>query len=405
MLSGVSQPLRLSVLDQTPVSAGFTPTDALKNSLDLARHVDKLGFTRLWYAEHHANDLLACTAPEILIARAAAETTRIRVGSGGIMLSHYAPLKVAEVFRTLHAMFPGRIDLGIGRASGGGQMETYALRRNREVPQAEDFPQQLAELRSFLNPIRWVPNTETKEPHPFGRIRVAPHAAGAPDLWLLGSSMWSSVMASNEGLPYAFAHFFSGQNTRFAIEHYRRNFHASSYANDGRKTPEATIAIGVICAPTQDEAEHLHASVRLMQKRVREDDRRPVASPEDAVKELETKAQAASALPGFPGAAVDKLDGEFPRYVVGSPEAVRDQLLHIAAELELQELMVNTIVHSPRGEAAQLLVVGGGLRPELTPLTPDPNRRILGDAGWSSPVARWAHNPKVAGSNPAPATN
>src|ERR1700759_1737555 len=146
--------LRLSVLDQSPVPAGCTPADALSNSLDLARHVGRLGYTRLWYSEHHAMDLLAGTAPEILVARAAAATERIRVGSGGVMLPHYSPYKVAEVFRTLEAMFPGRIDLGIGRAPGGGQLEALALKRDRDVPQRDDFPQQMAELRAYLEPRR-----------------------------------------------------------------------------------------------------------------------------------------------------------------------------------------------------------------------------------------------------------
>ena len=141
-------PLRLSVLDQSPVAEGSTPAQALARSLDLAQHADALGYTRLWYSEHHAMDLLACTAPEILIGRAAAATRRIRVGSGGIMLPHYSPLKVAEVFRTLHAMFPERIDLGIGRAPGGGQLEAYARRRARTSPQAAAGQQRLAALRA-----------------------------------------------------------------------------------------------------------------------------------------------------------------------------------------------------------------------------------------------------------------
>ncbi|MEO6922252.1 MAG: MsnO8 family LLM class oxidoreductase, partial [Bryocella sp.] len=190
---------------------------ALANSLDLAKHVDALGYTRLWYSEHHAMDLLACTAPEILVTRAAAETRRIRVGSGGVMLPHYAPLKVAEVFRTIHAMFPGRIDLGVGRAPGGGQLEAYALRRERTAQVRDDFPQQLAELRAFLDPTRWAMYVDARGPHPFAKIRVSPDAPGAPRLWLLGSSMWSSATAAQEGLPYAFAHFFSGQGTRDAI--------------------------------------------------------------------------------------------------------------------------------------------------------------------------------------------
>jgi len=334
--------LRISVLDQSPVLAGSTPAQALANSLDLARHVDALGYHRLWYSEHHAMDLLACTAPEILITRAAAETKRIRVGSGGIMLPHYAPLKVAEVFRTLHAMFPDRIDLGIGRAPGGGQLEAYALRRDRNAPQKDDFPQQLAELRAFLDPSRWSMYADAKGPHPFSKIRVAPDAPGSPQIWLLGSSMWSSVTAAQESLPYAFAHFFSAQGTREAISHYQRSFVPTA----AMQAPEAAIAIGVICADTHEEAEHLHASVRLLQRRIRMDDRRPVAAPGDALRELAELPTAPNPLFPFTAGPLDQPETEFPRYVVGTPAEVHDQLLHITRELELNELIVNTITHS-----------------------------------------------------------
>jgi len=333
----MSNPLRLSVLDQSPVPAGFTPSDALNNSLSLAQHVDKLGYTRLWYSEHHAMDLLACTAPEILIARSAAATTRIRLGSGGIMLPHYAPLKVAEVFRTLHAMFPNRIDLGIGRAPGGGQLEAYALRRNRDAAQKDDFPKQLAELRAFLHPERFPAD------HPFRNIRVMPSAPGGPDTWLLGSSMWSAVTAAQEGLPYAFAHFFSPIQTRQAIEYYKNNFQPSS----DRAQPEATLAIGVICAPTQEEADHLHTSVRLLQRRIRMDDRRPVATPEDALPELSATPTAPNPLIPFTAGSFDAPEeGEWPRYLVGTPDKVARQLRNLAADLNLGELIINTITHS-----------------------------------------------------------
>jgi len=338
-----TKPLRLSVLDQSPVPAGSTPAQALANSLDLARHVDALGYTRLWYSEHHSMDLLACTAPEILITRAAAATSRIRVGSGGVMLPHYAPLKVAEVFRTLHAMFPGRIDLGIGRAPGGGQLEAYALKRDRQSPTRDDFPQQLAELRAFLDPTRWEALGDARGPHPFSRIRVAPDAPGAPDIWLLGSSMWSAVTAAQEGLPYAFAHFFSPIQTRQAIEYYQRNFQPST----ARTTPEATLAIGVICAPTQAEADLLHASVRLLQRRIRMDDRRPVATPEDALRELAAQPQAPNPLLAFTAGSLDAPeDNEWPRYLVGTPDKVAAQLRGLATELNLNEVIVNTITHS-----------------------------------------------------------
>jgi luciferase family oxidoreductase group 1 len=337
----MSSTLRLSVLDQSPVPAGSTPAQALANSLDLARHVDRLGYTRLWYSEHHAMDLLACTAPEILIARAAGETSRIRVGSGGIMLPHYSAFKVAEVFRTLHAMFPNRIDLGIGRAPGGGQLESYALRRNRKAPATDDFPQQLAELRAFLHPERFP---ELLGPdHGFAHIRVSPDAPGAPDIWLLGSSMWSAVTAAQEGLPYAFAHFFSPIQTRQAIEYYQRNFQPSP----DRAKPEATLAIGVICADTDEEAQHLHSSVRLLQRRIRMDDRRPVAAPYDALRELAALPTAPNPLIPFTAGSFDAPEeNEWPTYFVGTPQKVAAQLRGLASELHLGELIINTITHS-----------------------------------------------------------
>ncbi|MDE1163217.1 MAG: LLM class flavin-dependent oxidoreductase [Acidobacteriaceae bacterium] len=339
----MASPIRLSVLDQTPVPDGFTPSDALANSLDLAQHIDQLGYTRLWYSEHHAMDLLACTAPELLITRAASFTKNIRIGSGGVMLPHYSPLKVAELFRTLTAMFGDRIDLGIGRAPGGGQLEAFALKRDRESPAKDDFPQQLAELRAFIDNTRWENYKDARGPHPFSRIHVAPDSPIQPRLWLLGSSMWSSVTASQEGLPYAFAHFFSAQGTREAITYYQRNF----TANDKLAKPEATIAIGAIVAPTQEEADYLHASVRLLQRRIRQDDRRPVATPDDALRELNTS-PAAPSNPLWPitTGKLDEPETEFPRYVVGTPDKVRDELLRIARELELNELIVNTITHS-----------------------------------------------------------
>jgi luciferase family oxidoreductase group 1 len=338
--------LKLSVLDQSPVPAGFTPTDALNNSLALAQHADELGYHRLWYSEHHAMALLACSAPEILIARAAAATSRIRVGSGGIMLPHYSAYKVAEVFRTLHAMFPGRIDLGIGRAPGGGQLEAHALRRYRQAPPPDDFPQQLAELRAFLDPARWAAFTAangSNGPHPYSQILTAPDSPGAPDIWLLGSSMWSAVTAAQEGLPYAFAHFFSPIQTRQAITYYQQNFQPSA----DRTTPVATLCIGVICAETDAEAQHLHASVRLLQRRIRTNDRRPVATPEDALLELGAPGPDFGTREFRQTGSLDAPEeGEYPRYLVGSPDRVALQLRNLATDLNLNELIINTITHS-----------------------------------------------------------
>lgn len=354
--------LCLSVLDQSPVAAGSTPGQALAHSLELAQHVDRLGYTRLWYSEHHAMAMLACTAPEILITRAAAATQRIRVGSGGIMLPHYSAFKVAEVFRTLHAMFPGRIDLGIGRAPGGGQLESYALRRTRQGPQPDDFPQQLAELQAYLHPERFsTMAAHSGQEHPFRNVLVSPAAPGAPDLWLLGSSMWSAVTAANEGLPYAYAHFFSAQGTRQAIEYYQRNFIPNPNTPDAGAPqpgappqtsgtpparPRATLAIGVICAPTQEEAELLHSSVRLLQRRIRLGDRRPVAAPEDALRELQARPEPPNPLASFTAGSYDEPDEEWPRYLVGTPDRVVARLRGLANELHLDELIINTITHS-----------------------------------------------------------
>src|SRR5437899_3709556 len=176
-------PLRLSVVDQSPVSAGSTASGALHNTIDLARLTERLGYTRYWIAEHHAMQSLASPAPEVLIARVAAETSSMRVGSGGVLLPHYSPLKVAETFRMLHALYPGRIDLGVGRAPGGSPLETYALQRYRgQQLSSDDFPQQMLELLAFLN-------RDFPAKHPFSRLTVSPDMPGCPEIWLLGSSM------------------------------------------------------------------------------------------------------------------------------------------------------------------------------------------------------------------------
>jgi luciferase family oxidoreductase group 1 len=313
--------LKLSVLDQSPVPEGSTPAQALQNSIELARLVDELGYSRFWMSEHHAMDTLACTAPEVMLARIGAETRRIRIGSGGIMLPHYTSLKVAECFRMLHALYPGRVDLGIGRAPGGGPVEALALKRERKTRMLDDFPEQVSELLAFLG-------HDFPAGHPFAGIRVSPDMPGGPDVWMLGSSMWSAAAAVEFGLPYSFAHFFSPVHTRAAIETYKRGFSPSKY----RSESEATVAVGVICAETQEEAEFLASSVRLLQRRIRQGDRRPIASPEDATRDLRLMGD------------MPMEEGEWPRYFAGTPVRVREQLEQMAGELEIGELIVNTIV-------------------------------------------------------------
>ena len=203
-------------------------------------------------------------------------------------------------------------------------------------PVPDDFPQQMAELLAYLHPELFPAG------HPFSRMIASPVPAGAPDVWLLGSSMWSAVTAAVEGLPYAFAHFFSPVETRRAIEHYRENFVPSQW----RRQPQATLAIGVIAAQTQAEAERLALPVKLLQRRIRMNDRRPVATPEEAAAELNQLPAAPNPLLAFTQGSYDQPESEFSRYVVGTPDKVRMELERIAGELKLDELIVNTITHS-----------------------------------------------------------
>ena len=345
-MTGKGKGLRLSVLDQSPVAEGSAPSEALQNSIALARRVDELGYHRFWMSEHHAMDLLACTAPEIMLARIGAETKRIRIGSGGIMLPHYTPLKVAEVFRTLYGLYPERVDLGIGRAPGGGPMESMALRRSRKTAMEDDFPEQVTELLAF-------PEDDFPTAHPFAKVKAMPAPVqeekyAGPAVWMLGSSMWSSAAAVEFGLPYSFAHFFSPVKTRDAIEAYTRNFRPGIRL----ERPEATVAVGVICAETQEEAEFMASSVKLLQQRIRLGERKPVASPEDALRELTIR----GVLP--------LEEGEWPRYFVGTPPVVRERLEQMAGELGIGEIIVNTIVwdQKKRIKSYELLAEEFGLK-------------------------------------------
>jgi len=344
--------MKLSVLDQSPVPAGFTPADALRNTISLARAADSLGYERYWIAEHHAMETLASPAPEILIARVAAETSGIRLGSGGVLLPHYSPLKVAEVFRMLHALYPGRIDLGIGRAPGSGGLEAFALQRDRSHrQQATDFSEQLTELLAFLH-------HDFPAEHPFSQIKVSPEMPGSPEVWLLGSSAWSAGLAAQFGLPYAFAHFIGPEQTVEALAQYRSQFRPSKYLRE----PRAVVTLGAVCADTEAEAERLSSSTKLLIRRIRlGGERRPVPTPEEALKEL-----------GNLGDGADPLQwdaGEWPRYVVGTPAQVSSRLESMARDLHVHELMILTVIHDhgARLHSYELLAKSFGLTRRAEP--------------------------------------
>src|SRR6478736_3035256 len=245
----MSPPLLLSVLDQSPIAEGSSGAQALRNTIDLARLCDELGYHRYWVAEHHGGPMLAGPSPEALIGPIAAATQRIRVGSGGVMLPHYSPFKVAETFSVLAGLYPGRIDLGLGRAAGTDPMTTHALQRDRTHSLPDDFPQQLNELLAYFEGT-------VKVSSPLARLqKVLPGRPETPEPWLLGSSPQSAVWAAARGLPYAFADFINNNGAEIA-DLYRREF------RDGARldAPRTTVAVWALAADTEEEAKNLATS-------------------------------------------------------------------------------------------------------------------------------------------------
>src|SRR5271166_4046571 len=296
--------MRLSVLDQSPIAEGSTGADALHNTLDLAILTDELGYHRYWVAEHHGGPMLASASPEALIGPIASATQSIRVGSGGVMLPHYSPLKVAETFSILAGLFPGRVDLGLGRAAGTDPMTTFALQRDRRQAAPDDFPQQLAELMGYLN-------DELPPDHPFARLAATlPGLPERPAPWLLGSSPQSAIWAAELGLPYAFADFINPKGAEIAAL-YRERFAEHEHA--GRRSQTA-VAVWLICAETDAEARRLAASGRMTFTLLRRGELIAVPPPEKALEFL----AAEDRTPGQPRSE--------RRAVLGSPTTVRAEL-------------------------------------------------------------------------------
>jgi luciferase family oxidoreductase group 1 len=314
-------PLVLSVLDQTPVSEGSTGADALRNTIDLARHADGLGYHRYWLAEHHNGPLLAGPSPEVLIGPVAMATERLRVGSGGVMLPHYSPLKVAESFSVLAGMFGDRIDLAIGRAPGTDPMTTFALQRDRRQAAPDDFPDQLAELLALLED-RIPPG------HPFARLSKLPGLPFAPEPWLLGSSPQSAIWASQLGLPYAFADFINPDGATIA-----ERYHSEFVDSERLAAPRLAVGVAAISAETDDEAWRLAASSRMTFTLLRRGKLIHVPPPDKALRFLESEGQPLEGLP--PGR----------RMVIGAPETVAAGLRDVAAAYRADELIVVTITH------------------------------------------------------------
>ncbi len=339
----------LSVLDQSPIAEGSSGSEALHNTLDLARLADSLGYHRYWVAEHHGGPMLASASPEALIGPIASATERLRVGSGGVMLPHYSPFKVAETFTILAGLYPGRIDLGLGRASGTDPMTTFALQRDRRDASPDDFPQQLAELLAYFE------NT-LPDDHPFHRLAESlPGRPELPAVWLLGSSPQSAIWAGQLGLPYSFADFINPGGAEIA-KLYRDRFQPER----GLQAPRTSVAAWALCADSDEDAHYLATSSRMTFTMLRRGRLIPVPPPEKAAAFLARERQAPTGGP--PGR----------RAIIGTPEKVRAGLEELASEYAADEVVVVTITHDhgARRRSYELLADAFGLVPK--PLASEP---------------------------------
>jgi luciferase family oxidoreductase group 1 len=316
--------MKWSILDQSPARQGYTEDTAIRDSLALARLCDRLGFHRYWLSEHHNSAGVAGTAPEILAAAIAATTRRIRVGSAGVMLPHYSALKVAEQFRVLEAIAPGRIDLGVGRAPGSDRLTAMAL--NPHSNAHEEFPRQVRELQA------WLTGAALPDEHPFRRVAAHPQGPTSPELWILGSSDYGAQLAAHFGLPYAFAYFFSdGRGVEQALSLYRRNYQPSARYPE----PIATICVWALAADTETEARRLMGSRELWRIGFEKGERAPLDSPEAAAAYPYSEAERAVIR--------DMRD----KALVGTADKVAGMLRALAALLQLDEIVINTWTFDP----------------------------------------------------------
>jgi luciferase family oxidoreductase group 1 len=314
----------LSVLDLAPVGQGSTPAKALRSSIELAKEVERLGYRRYWVAEHHNMPGIASSSPAVLLAHAAAATSTIRVGSGGVMLPNHASLTIAEQFGMLEALHPGRVDLGIGRAPGTDPNTARALRRST-VLGADDFPEQLGELFAFFDGT-------FPEDHPYHRITAVPALGNKPSIWLLGSSDYSARAAGLLGLPFSFAHHFAGTNTVPALAAYREAFRPS----DALERPYVMLGVAVVCAETDDRARWLAGPGALAFVRLRSGRPGLYPTPEEAAEYSYTPAER------------QILNGWTSTHVIGSPQTVERGLRELVEATGADELMLTTMLHAPQ---------------------------------------------------------
>lgn len=314
--------IKLSILDQSPISEGSNAIEALKNTAQLAQKAEEWGYTRFWVSEHHDTTRLAGSSPEVLIAHLAAMTSTIRIGSGGVMLPHYSAYKVAENFKLLEALYPGRIDAGVGRAPGGMPRATYAL-HNGSYRDANIFPQQVNDLLMYLN------DTMPAD-HPYTGLQATPVTETAPPVWVLGSSPSSGLLAAEKGLPYMFAQFINGEGGPSYAARYREQFQPSDYLQQ----PEQAVAIFFACAETEEEAERIVSSLDLSRIMLEQ------GIPSNGTPSPET----ARAYPYSHYEQLRVLENR-KRMIVGTPKTVRAQIEQLAEDYGANEVMLVMIAY------------------------------------------------------------
>ena len=338
--------LRLSVLDQSTIVTGRPADASIRESLALARHCGALGYHRYWVAEHHNSAAIAGTAPEILISAIAATTSRIRVGSAGVMLPHYSALKVAEQFRVLEAIAPGRIDLGLGRAPGSDGLTAYALNPNAATA-ADLFPAQVRDL------IAWIGDRKLPENHPFRDVRAEPAGPGEPEIWMLGSSDYGAQVAAHFGLPYCFAHFITdGHGAGEALTLYRHSYRPSAR----HPAPHGALTVWALAAETAPEAEQLYASRAVWRLGRDRGVYAALPSPNEAAAFAPTEIERA------------KMQRQRDRAIVGTPDRVVAMLRGLATCHDVEEIAILTACHDPAARRSSYALIAEAMRvPQAAP--------------------------------------
>ena len=344
-----SPTLRLNVLDQSPIRPGSTPRQALLETVELARQADRLGYTRFWVSEHHNTHTLAGSTPEVLIAYLGSQTQHLRLGSGGVMLPHYSALKVAENFRMLESLFPGRIDLGMGRAPGADRLTAYALNPSNQFNE-KDFVEQLMDLQAYLRDEK-VPDTIHE------RVMAIPQAPNVPELWILSSSGQSGIFAAHLGMAFSFAQFINGNGGPAAVRQYRERFRPSREL----AAPLANVAVFTLCADTEEKAEELRKAMDWQLIRFNKGEFRTFPTAEEVRRHEFTSEDRAH------------LAHNRHRVVSGTPAQVREQFHQLAAEYEVDEITAVTITadFQDRLRSYELLAEAFALpRPSAQPAAP-----------------------------------